>query len=164
MKTGLAREVYAQIDTEWQVAVREYERQTGTPFPCGPGCADCCQASDATGTFREMPLSEAGAALLWETLVVLPPEVKVLLMERERTYYTATCILLSSRGLCLAYEGRSLWCRTWGLSGLTTCGKVKRVHIERWSEAVREAHAKLRGNGAFVPLREVIKRLGEIER
>jgi len=110
-----------------------------------------------------MPLSEAEAALLWETLLDLPPEVQALLLERQRTYYAATCILLSSEGLCLAYEGRSLWCRIWGLSGLPTCGKMKTVSMVRWSEAVREAHAKLRGDGGFVPLRQLIKKLGEIE-
>lgn len=97
---------------------------------------------------------------MWETLAGLPPDVQALLLERQRTYYAATCILLSGEGLCLAYEGRSLWCRIWGLSGMPTCGKVKRVQIERWSEVVREANARLRGQGAFVPLREVIKRLG----
>jgi len=162
--TDVAREVYAKIDTEWKRGIQEYERQTGEAFPCGPGCADCCHASDVTGTFRETPLSEAEVGLLWETLATLPPEVQALLLERQRTYYMATCILLSPEGLCLAYEGRPLWCRTWGLSGLPTCGKVKRVQIERWSEVVREAHAKLRRDGAFVPLREVIKRLREIER
>jgi len=157
------REVYAKIDAEWQRAVQEYERRTRTKFPCGPGCADCCKATDETRTFVEMPMSEPEAALLWETLIALSPDVQELLIERERSYYTATCILLSSEGLCLAYEGRSLWCRIWGLSGLPTCGKVKTVSMVRWSEAVREAHAKLRGDGGFVPLRQVIKRLGETE-
>ena len=159
MKVDVAREVYAKIAAEWQIGVQEYERRTGTKFPCGPGCADCCKATDTTRTFVEMPLSEPEAALLWETLVALPPSVKELLIQRERSYYTTTCILLSDEGLCLAYEGRSLWCRIWGLSGMPTCGKVKTVSIVRWAEAVREAHAKLRGDEEFVPLREVVKRL-----
>lgn len=160
----MAREVYTKIDAEWQIGVQEYERRTGTKFPCAPGCSDCCKASDETVTFVEMPMSEAEAALLWETLVALPSDVQELLIQRERSHYSATCILLSSNGLCLAYEGRSLWCRVWGLSGLPTCGKVKTVSMVRWSEAVREAHAKLRGNKAFVPLRQLMRRLGEVER
>lgn len=147
---ALARQVYARLDAEWQRAAQEYERQTGEKLPCGPGCADCCKASNEETPFVSIAMRRAEAALLEETLAALPPTTQDLLAERVLGNYSATCLLLSPDQRCLIYEGRPLWCRIFGLPGIMSCDEVPALRgdwVERWVEAVYEARQAFVGNG-----------------
>lgn len=168
MEGNVAREVYAEIDREWQATIPEYERLTGEPFPCVAGCADCCKAVDQTAPFIMLPIGEPEAALLRETLISLPEEVKSLLVQRQRARYSRTCLFLRD-DLCLVYEGRPFWCRVFGLSGMPTCGKMKNEdrgagpvseQIARWSQVVHDGYARLRGaSSSFVTINRLVSEL-----
>lgn len=167
MLANLARQVYARLDAEWQRAAQEYERQTGSKLPCGPGCADCCKASNAETPFVSLPMNRLEADLLWQALIVLPLSTRMSLVGRERDNYSAACMLLSPDGLCIVYEARPMWCRIFGLPGVVNCDRAsvtqQGVWAEQWKEAVNETWRKLRSiDDNFVPLRQLIRELAYV--
>lgn len=163
MLTDLAREVYAQLDAEWQRAAQEYERQTGSKLPCDPGCADCCKASDPETPFVSLLLRPAEAALLKETLAALPAPMQALIRARVYSNHSSTCLLLSLDNLCLVYESRPVWCRIFGLPGMMNCTKVPKREWDwdwrsRWAGAVYEARERLASRDGFVSLQSLLGR------
>lgn len=161
MLTDLARQVYADLDAEWQRAAREYERQTGDKLPCGPGCADCCKASNLEIPFISLTLRPAEAALLEEALAALSASMQALVRERAYCNHGSTCLLLSPDGLCLVYEVRPLWCRIFGLPGILSCNRIPALQgdwVEQWKEAVYKARQALTGDGGYVSLRALVWR------
>lgn len=161
MLADLARQVYAELDAEWQRAAQEYERQTGDKLPCGPGCAECCKASSPDTPFVSLPMRRAEAALLKETLAALPASKQAFIRERVYSNHADTCLLLSPGGLCLVYEARPLWCRIFGLPGIMNCNRIQTQQgawVEQWKQIVYEARQALTGDDSFVSLQALIRR------
>jgi len=156
------RGVYKQLDTEWQKAAQEYEGQTGSKVPCGPGCGDCCKGSDGS-PFVSLPMGEFEAQILWEAMIALPESTRSFLVERARRGHSASCLLLSPDDLCLVHEGRPLWCRIYGLPGVfATCYRIKAADLERWTRAVRDAYVTIRGlGGSLITVRQLVERLAK---
>lgn len=155
-------EIYARADAAWSEANRRYGELTGAELPCGRGCSDCCKASIPGIPFVSPPVSWLEAGALREALLAQPKTIRDFLVERALREHVVSCLLLSPVGLCLAYEGRPLWCRVFGLPGaFTACGKAEVVSLPEWAEAVVGAFAELRklGGGPAATIRELVEGL-----
>lgn len=156
-------EVYAKIETEWNRVVKAWEEEHGVPFPCGPGCSDCCRAAVDGVPYVHPPVGVLEAGLLRDALNSLTELRLGQVVARQMWGHHRSCLLLFG-GKCLVYKARPLWCRVFGLFGSPVCGRVPSMEADlQWLDAVAQAFGELH-EGQLTSVSEVVRGFWSAER